>query len=118
MSLPVSKNLSIYQGDSYELKFTLYEKDINGEPGDPIDLTGAVATAEIRATAESGTVLAEFDGSHNSTGGTVTLVLSPAETAALPATGGVWDVQIEYTDGEVRTYLAGNVAVTKEVTRA
>ncbi len=117
MALPVGKNISIYQGDSFELAFTLYEKLPDGSQGDAIDLTGATVTSEIRATVDAASPLVAFTGTHNSTGGKVTLVLSALQTTGLPATGGVWDVQVEYPNGDVKTYLAGTVSVTKEVTR-
>ena len=117
MALPVGKNISIYQGDSFELAFTLYTKLPNGDQGPAVDLTGATASAEMRATVDSSTVLATFTCSHDDDGGRITCALSPAQTEALPASGGVWDVQVEYPNGDVKTYLAGTVAVTKEVTR-
>jgi hypothetical protein len=116
MALPVGKNITLYQGDTFHLSFTLYEKDAQGNQGPAIDLTGATVTAQIRATAANPSVMATFTGTHNGVGGKATISLTSAQTSALSA-GGVWDVQVEFPGGDVKTYLAGTVTLVKEVTR-
>lgn len=117
MALPAQKNITIYQGDTYELIFRL--KDTNG---DYVNLTGCTAKSQIRATASTGTVAAEFTATiltqSGATLGGVSLTLSAATTGALSlTTPGVWDVQLTWPDNTVRTYLAGTVTLTREVTR-
>lgn len=119
MTTPATFDLSIYQGDSYDLFFRV--KARNGI-GDLVyqDLTGATAKAQIRATKETASVLAEFTCSlsnQTSTPGGVLCRLTPATTAAITATAGVWDCEILYANGDKKTVLAGNVTFTKEVTR-
>ena len=120
MALPVGRNLTIYQGDSFSLSFRLRDRDEDGGIGDYVDLTDCTAKAQIRTTEANSTVMAEFDAQiPTQTGddlGKVDLILTPAQTANLA--DGKWDVQITFPDGWVQTYLKGTVTVTKEVTRA
>jgi hypothetical protein len=116
MALPVTKNLAIYKGDTYKFSFRLKEQS---GAQNYVDLTGCTAKAEIRPDHDSETVLVEFTTEvPTQTGddlGRVNLSLTPTETSA--AASGVWDVQLTWPDGMVKTYLAESVVVTKEVTR-
>lgn len=118
MGLPVNKNLSVYKGDSFAFSFRLRTQS---GVASYVDLTGCTAKAEIRATEDSGTVIAEFDTEvPTQTGddlGRVNISLTPADTSAVGFVSGLWDVQLEWPDGTVKTYLSGSVQVTKEVTR-
>lgn len=49
--------------------------------------------------------------------GTVTINLSPIETAALTWKSAVYDLEIVFGNGDVRRLLAGSVSVSPEVTR-
>lgn len=122
MALPVGKNLSIYKGDSYAFTFRLRARDLDGTPGEYVNLTGCTAKAQIRATEDSSTVIAEFDTEIPTQSGDdlgrVNISLPSATTGGAGFVNGKWDVQITFTDGTVKTYLAGSVTVTKEVTRA
>lgn len=114
--LPVNQNLSIYKGDTFVYTFKLRTKTATGQPGAYVDLTGCTAKAQIRASQDDATVMAEFATATGGTTGSVTLTLSPTQTAALTSNG-VWDAQITFADGTVKTYLAGTTTVVKEVTR-
>lgn len=114
--LPVNRNLTIYKGDTFDFTFKLRTKGAFGAPGDYVDLTGATAKAQIRASQDDTTVMAEFTCSTGDDTGSVSLQLSPTQTAALTGNG-VWDVQITFADGAIKTYLAGTTTVVKEVTR-
>lgn len=121
MALPVNRNITIYKGDTFTLDFRLRARTSQGDPGVYIDLTGATARAQIRP-AEDGSLSTEFtcataDQTTTDGKGRVQISLTPAQTSALPDSGGVWDVQVEFPDGTVRTYLKGTVSITKEVTR-
>lgn len=112
-----TKNLVLYQGDSFELIFRLKEKGL----GTPVDLTGCVPKSEIRLTPATPTVKVAFTAALVSpaTDGKVRLSLTPAQTTALTAGEAlVWDVQLLWPDGVVKTYLTGSVNVLPEVTRA
>ena len=121
MALPVGRNLSIYKGDSYSFSFRLRGRNPDGTPGSYVDLTGCTAKAQVRATEDTSTVMAEFATQiPTQTGsdlGRVNISLTSVQTEGAGFTGGKWDVQLTWPDGSVKTYLSGSVTVTKEVTR-
>ena len=116
MARPAKLDIDIYQGDTFELIFRL-----KTPAGSYVNLTGATAKAQVRATAATTSVLAEFTASvltqTGDTLGGVKLLLSSAQTTLLNANG-AWDVQVTFSDGTVKTYLAGTVTLIKEITRA
>jgi hypothetical protein len=108
-------NLVLYQGDDFELVFRLKNKGT----GTPINITGCTPKADIKITASDTTVKASFGASIlDATDGTVKLVLTGTQTAALAAgTALVYDAQLKWPDNKVKTYLSGTIAVLPEVTR-
>lgn len=118
--LPAERQLAIYQGDSFLLPLRLRLREIDGTPGDYIDLTDAEAKAEIREI-DGDNLLAEFtceilDQTDLDLIGSVTLSLTSLQTTELVAGRSRWDFQITFPDEFVRTYLAGKVIVSGEVT--
>lgn len=111
-----TKNLVMYQGDTFELIFQLKEKGV----GTPVNLTGCIPKSEIRTSAASPDVVETFTAVLDpAVDGKVKLSLTAAETTALsPGAALVWDVQLLWPDGVVKTYLAGTINVLPEVTRA
>lgn len=109
---PATWNLVIYQGDDFPFNFIIKENNV------AVDLVAAAADvrAQIRADEAAETVLAEFTVTDLGTDGLVQLILTPADTADLPITGGKWDCEVEL-DGVVRTFFKGTVTVLPEVTR-
>lgn len=121
--LPVQRNLVIYKGDTFSFSFRLRDRTSTGELGNYVDLTGATGKSQIRLTADSASVIAEFDvtipnQSVAANKGRVNLYLSPETTGSSTFVNGSWDAQITFPDGTIRTYLHGTVTVMKEVTRA
>jgi hypothetical protein len=115
---PATYNLELYEGDDFVLPLRL--KDTTGAY---FALTGYTGKAQIRATAKSDTVLAEFtctnDPDQSANIGKIVLSLTSAQTTSLAATtNAAWDFQLTDPSGKVRTYLAGAVVVIQEVTRA
>lgn len=126
--IPGTQDLAIYQGDDYFFSFRVRNPSPDGgaTPGDPIDLTGSTAKAQIRSTASDASVLAEFtciisetQDIGSPTRGVVTISLSNIQTTALavPQTAYEWDVQLTDSGGHIQTYLRGKVTVQAEVTR-
>jgi hypothetical protein len=117
---PVIKNISIYKGDTFTLDFRVRGRTATGGPGAYVNLTGASAKASIKS-ATGGSVLGQFvctvpDQSVSENVGKVQVRMEAAVTAGLPDSGGVWDCQVTFADGTVRTYLKGSVSVTPDVT--
>lgn len=128
---PVSQDISIYRGDAFDfyfrIRYRVWNPALNGglggyEAGDGVDLTGWSGLAQIRADEDAGSTLGVFtitfaNQADMNTRGGVLLTLTGAQTQALPATGGVWDVQLTNTLSEPRTFYKGAVTVTKDVSR-
>ena len=108
--MPAQHPLDVYRGDTGHWRFTLYT---DAAMTDPLDLTGASAEAEVRAKTKD-PVLATL---------TCTITLPNIVDVDLPAavsgalTGkGVWDLQLTWLSGIVRTVVAGPVNITEDVT--
>jgi len=133
-----TKDLLIKQGDSYTLFFRVRSQIYDTAsakfiPGEYRNLTGLVGKAQIRVSAVSDQVLAEFavsipDQTIVENRGSVLARLTPAQTALLPAspsyptTSLVWDLDLSDNAAIAsatwrKTYLEGGVAVKAQVTR-
>lgn len=112
MTSPANYLLALRAGDTETLSVTLQDS-----AGDPINISGRSYAAQVRATADSSTVLATFSCSiTNAAAGTFACTLTATQTAALAAGGGVWDLQETY-GATVTTLLAGSVTIAQDVTR-
>lgn len=107
---PANYDLSIYHGDSGHWRFTLTQQD-----GTPCDLDCVVAKSQIRDKPGGTALLVTMDC-------TITLpnvidvILTPENSFKLTPKGGAWDLQLTYPSGEIKTPVAGAVAVTEDVT--
>src|SRR5262245_66153135 len=105
---PANLPLELYRGDSMRMRFTLLDQQ-----SQPVDLTGVIAKAEIRDR-PAGDKITPLTC-------TITLpniidvMLQAIDSEGLPPAG-VWDLQLTYSSGEVKTPLAGQVTVTPDVT--
>lgn len=108
---PGAMPLAIYHGDTYRWQFTLWQ---DADKTIPADLTGVLCKAEIRS-APQGTIITTIDLTVQ-TPNTILAILPTAKSQLLPKTGGTWDLQLTYPDGDVQTVLAGAVTVTMDVT--
>ena len=102
--------LNIYRGDTYHWRFTLWT-DSNKTV--PADLTGVTVKSEIRDK-PSGSVIKPIACTIKMPN-IIHATLSAAASGALPSKG-AWDLQLTYSSGDVVTVLAGDVAVTPDVT--
>jgi hypothetical protein len=90
------------------MRFTLLDQQQQ-----PVDLTGVIAKAEIRdrPAGDKITPLTCIITLPN----LIDLILEAIDSEGLPVSG-VWDLQLTYSSGEVKTPLAGQVSVTPDVT--
>ena len=109
--MPQQMALNLYRGDCYHWTFTFWT---DPDATAPYDLTGATAKAEIRAKPGSA-VLATLTCTVVEPN-TVEVELLTEDSAKLSAGKAVWDLQITYPDGCVKTLVAGGVTVTADVT--
>ena len=106
--LPDNIDMEFWRGDQQDFEIVLENED-----GTPIDLTGATATATIRQTFNSPTTY-EFDCTIHD-GNQVSLTLTSATSATIPGGEYIWNFQITFFNGAVRTFLAGDVTVFEDV---
>lgn len=108
-------NIVIYQGDDFELVFRLRDKGT----GLPTNITGCVPKSDLKIAPTDNTPKASFTATlKNPTDGTVSLVLTATQTAALAAgVNLVYDAQLKWPDNKIKTYLTGTVVILPEVTR-
>jgi hypothetical protein len=103
--------LALYRGDSYHWQFTLWQDTARTQP---VDLTGVTVKSQIRDK-PAGSLLLTMTL-------TVTLPniiamdLLASDCASLPPSGGNWDLQLTYPNGDVGTILMGPVRITVDVT--
>ena len=115
---PFPLNLKIYQGATFR-NVTTWQ---TGKPAAPVNLTGCTARMQVRAKITDSATLLNLTTENGGielggTAGTVTINISATDTAAIAWKGGVYDLEIVFSDGTVRRLLAGSVSVSPEVTR-
>lgn len=112
--LPATLPLALYRGDTYAWRFTLYADDAKTQPA---DLTGVTAKAEIRA----------FTGATPAIAMACVVTLPNIIDVKLPANAwspmtlaksgvAIWDLQLTYSSGEVKTIIRGDVTITGDIT--
>lgn len=112
--LPATLPLALYRGDSYAWKFTLYA---DANKTQPADLTGVTAKAEIRPTSGATPIIAMTCTVTQPNVINVKLLANAWGTTS-PAKAGIaiWDLQLTYAAGDVKTIVRGDVTVTGDVT--
>lgn len=109
---PGAYSLSIYRGDSYTWQFALWG---DAAKTIPISTSGAVTNAQIR-NRPGGQLLAQMQTAA-APPNFVNMALDATTSRSLNPGSWSWDLQVTYTSGEVQTVLAGNVAVTEDVSQ-
>lgn len=116
MQETVKYDLELYRGDSYGWRFKFWE-DANRTV--PTDISEATIESEIRDK-HAGSIITPLtcqlyvaEDEVNA----VDVVLSAEECHALPKKG-VWDLEITFADGQVRTPIGGDVIITPDVTNS
>jgi hypothetical protein len=107
--VPQAVDLALYAGDGVAVRLNVTSN------GAPLALTGVIS-AQVRATRDAASAVDFAADMTEADNGVVTLSLTGAKTAPLPATG-VWDVQWKPPGGEPRTIVQGAVSCVADVTR-
>jgi len=117
---PGQHNLSVYQGDTVSFTVQYREGPAGSEVGK--SLSGATIRCQIRSTAASDTIVANFtvtpDADQSTNPGLMSIVLSDTSSLLLTGTSYVYDLEISWADGSVQTLLYGAITVTASVSRA
>lgn len=115
MAKTAAINLELREGATY--RRTLRWVDPKKKP---INLTGAVVTAEIRDRPD-GTLLWRMTAENGCievlpTLGTVKMHLTPAQTQTFTFQRAVWDLKVAWANGDVDYPVTGKVTVLRSVT--
>jgi len=111
--MAIVSNLTVDQGADFSALV-----DITDSTGNILNLTGYTVAGQIRKNYDSTSYTAFGATVSNATGGTITILLTDAQTRAMTPGRYVYDVEISSGGGEVTRVLEGQVEVTPEVTRA
>lgn len=103
-------NLIIDQGTTYSTSF-----QVNGDDGNPLDLSSYTINSYIRKTYTSSSYVAFSTSANNS--GYVTLSLSSNSSSNLVAGRYVYDVEAVSSSNTTSRLIEGIVTVTPQVTR-
>lgn len=107
-------DLLIEQGATFDQEFIW--KDSTGTP---IDLTGYTARMKIRQLKTDAEIisLTSSSGITIASGGSITILITATQTAALPTCRGRYDLELQDSTGVVTRLLQGDVEISAEVTR-
>lgn len=108
---------SIEKGATY--RHTLIWKD---STGNVINLTGCQAKLQVRESITSGNVLLELSTTNGGIIitpllGKIELYLASAASTSLDGTGGVYDLEVYFSNGDVTRLIEGKISFKDEVTR-
>lgn len=106
--LPENVDLVFWKGDSQE--FIIKFKD---DAGNPLVLTGYTPAAVMKASFNSSTSYTFTTTIQN--GNEVRVYLPSTISKTITAGDYVWNLQLTAPNGDVRTYLAGDITVYAEV---
>lgn len=114
-------NLQIEQGATFHPTWT-WKSGATEATAVPVDLTGCTARMQIREDEDGSTILYELTTENSKIilgdiAGTIEVIISDEDSAAFTWDNGVYDLEIEFTDGTVRRWSQGSVIVLPNVTR-
>lgn len=106
-------NLIINQGETYDVTTTCLTTS-----GTPVDMNGYSIRGKVRYSYGSTGVLVNLSPTIvNPTSGIINISLTPQQTAALPVTMAVYDIEkYDAIESGITRVLQGSVTVTPEVT--
>ena len=119
---PTNIDLIIYQGATFRRKWSITK----ASDGSPYSMISWTARMQIRAKKKDDDFLLELTTTETDEGvitlentvdeSTITIYISPETTAALTS-GGVYDLELVDTGGDVVRIMEGKVTLSLEVTR-
>lgn len=119
---PTEMPLTIYQGATFRQSF-IWKSGPTIAEVELVDLTGCVARAAIREKYDDPAALLDMTTENGrivlgGAAGTIDLELAAEATATLPylKRGALWDLEIEWPDGDVCRRFQGAVTISPEVT--
>lgn len=110
-------DIFIEQGATYDQTFNWKDS-----AGDPVNLTGYTARMQIRPSVSRSEIIESFTTENGKitlggSAGTIRLLLTATQTAAITSRRGVYDLELIASNGVVTRLLEGGVEISREVTR-
>lgn len=111
---PAQYNVKIWRNDSWAQTFALLADTT------PIDLSGCTILIQVRPTPSSASVVLELttDDSSIGIGGVDSNQITLNKIVGVAAGTYVYDMNVTFSSGEVKTYLWGNFIVTEDISKA
>lgn len=112
MATYLNDTIEIKCGDTFHLEFWWTD-----ENGTKIDMTGCTALMQLRPTPKSDSVLdlTTENGRITLSTGVISLDIDASDTQLLEAQRGVFDLQLTYSDGVVKTLCSGRYRVLEDL---
>jgi len=117
--LPATDNITAYRGDT--IRETRLFAIPDTDPVEYFDPTGCTPAAQVRTSATNDEILYTLDcelivGATATDPSGVVMEIEAGITDAAPSKA-VWDYQLTFADGSIRTFGAGTVKFSGQVTR-
>lgn len=110
---PAQYNISLWRNDSWMQTFAIKANDI------PVDLTGSTILIQIRKKANASTIdLSLTNGDGISIIGDDMNMIVVSKKVEILAGNYVYDINVTFPSGEVKTYVWGNFLVQEDVSKA
>jgi hypothetical protein len=109
---PVNFPIKCWRNDTLTLNFEMKVNDV------PLDLSGATVRMQIRPSYGSNTLtLSIAEGTGITVTGDDDNIVSISKLITITAGEYVYDLEIQYASGEVKTYVQGAFSVHEDVTK-
>lgn len=105
--------ITLYRGDTRIWR----DEFADAATGRPLDLSGYTFRAQVRSGVDGAVIATMGIDDSQASNGVITRTLTAAQTGALTAARGAWDLELTSPDGFVRTYLAGAVRIRGDVSK-
>jgi hypothetical protein len=109
-------NFSHCKGDTFDQ--VNFELKVNNVAK---NLTGATIRMQLRKTADDATIVLSLTSVGNAgitiTSPTTGLFKINSQVINIPVSDYVYDIEITFSDGTVKTYISGYFTITQEITR-
>lgn len=105
-------DIKCYKNDTLSLNFEMKVNDV------PLDLTGSTIRLQVRPSAGSNTLtLSLTAGNGINITGTDSNIVTINKLITIAAGDYVYDLEIQFANGEVKTYVQGAFKVTEDITK-
>jgi len=111
---PAQYNVKIWRNDTWSQTFAILADET------PVDLSGCTILIQVRPTPSSETIALELSSENSSIGigGIDSNQITLNKIVDVAAGSYVYDMNVTFPSGEVKTYLWGNFIVSEDITKA